>query len=148
MDSNMDAYGRKNRSIIEGSKGNSSSCNGLKYYLPFNDSCVIRLLSSEDPYGNIKKSMERMVEANQGIKSWEESLEEICAWYLEINDAKNIHKNIIGAFCDLWMIYSGTSTKNTPFGFSSSEPPSPYFMSLIEDKADQIIAALISSVIP
>ncbi|KAH0752115.1 hypothetical protein KY285_005263 [Solanum tuberosum] len=63
-----------------------------------------------------------MVEANQGIKSWEEYLEEICAWYLEINDEKNIHKHIIGAFCDLWMIYS--------------------------DKADQIIAASTSSVIP
>uniref|UniRef100_M1DXB1 Transcription repressor n=1 Tax=Solanum tuberosum TaxID=4113 RepID=M1DXB1_SOLTU len=148
MDSNMDAYGGKNRSILEGSKGNSSSSNGFRYYLPFNDSCVIRLSSSEDPYGNIKKSMERMVEANQGIKSWEESLEEICAWYLEINEEINIHKHIIGAFCDLWMIYSGTSTKNTPFGFSSSKPPNPYFMSLIEDKADQIIAASTSSVIP
>ncbi|KAK4724458.1 hypothetical protein R3W88_027237 [Solanum pinnatisectum] len=72
--------------------------------------------------------MERMVEAKQGIKSWEESLEEICSWYLEINE-KSIHKHIIGAFCYLWMIYSGTSTKNTPFGFSSTEPPSAYFMS-------------------
>ncbi|KAH0685632.1 hypothetical protein KY290_008932 [Solanum tuberosum] len=120
MDSNMDAYGKKTSSILEGSKSNgSSSSNGLKYYLPFNDSCVISQSSSGDPYGNIKKSMERMVEANQGIKSWEEFLEEIC-----------------------------TSTKNTPFGFSSSEPPSPYFMSLIEDNADKIIAASTSSVIP
>ncbi|KAK6778098.1 hypothetical protein RDI58_024816 [Solanum bulbocastanum] len=133
-------------SILEGSKSSSSS-NGLKYYLPFNDSCVISLSSLEDPYGNIKNSMERMVEANEGIKSWEESLEEICSWYLEINE-KNIHNHIIGAFCDLWMIYSGTSTKNTPFGFSSTEPPSPYFMSLIEDKTDQIIATSTSSVIP
>ncbi|KAG5581786.1 hypothetical protein H5410_052413 [Solanum commersonii] len=69
MDSNMDAYGKKTSSILEGSKGNSSSSNGLKYYIPFNESCVIRLSSSRDPYGNIKKSMERMVEANQGIKS-------------------------------------------------------------------------------
>ncbi|KAH0677029.1 hypothetical protein KY285_024830 [Solanum tuberosum] len=81
MDSNMDAYGKKTSSILEGSKSNgSSSSNGLKYYLPFNDSCVISQSSSGDPYGNIKKSMERMVEANQGIKSWEEFLEEICAW--------------------------------------------------------------------
>ncbi|KAK4724070.1 hypothetical protein R3W88_026849 [Solanum pinnatisectum] len=136
MDLNMDAYGKKISSILEGSKSNgSNNSNMLKYYLPFNNSCVISQSNSGDPYGNIKKSMERMVEANQGIKSWEESLEEICAWYLEINE-KNIHKHIIGAFYDLWMIYSGTSTKNTPFGFSSSEPPSPYFMSLIEDKVD------------
>ncbi|KAK6777802.1 hypothetical protein RDI58_024520 [Solanum bulbocastanum] len=140
--------GKKTSSILEGSKSNgSSSSNGLKYYLPFNDSCAISQSSSGDPYWNIKKSMERMAKANQGIKSWEESLEDICAWYL-LNNEKNIHKHIIGAFCDLWMIYSGTSTKNTPFGFSSSEPPSPYFMSLIEEKADQIIAASTSSVIP
>ncbi|WMV51422.1 hypothetical protein MTR67_044807, partial [Solanum verrucosum] len=143
----MDAYGKKTSSILEGSKGNSSSSNGLKYYTPFNESCVIRLSSSGDPYGNIKKSMERMVEENQGIKSWEESLEETGAWYLEINE-KNIHRHIISAFFYLWMIYSCTSTKNTPFGFSSSEPPSPSFMSLIEDKADQIIAASTSNVIP
>ena len=53
-----------------------------------------------------------------------------------------------GAFCDLWMSYSGTSTTNTQFGFSTSEPPSPYFMSLIEAKADQIIATSTSNVIP
>ncbi|KAK6778096.1 hypothetical protein RDI58_024814 [Solanum bulbocastanum] len=81
MDSNMDAYGKKPSSILEGSKSNDSSSNGLKYYLPFNDSCVISQSSLGDPYGNIKKSMERMVETNQGIKSWEESLEEICARY-------------------------------------------------------------------
>ncbi|XP_049399949.1 transcription repressor OFP13-like [Solanum stenotomum] len=151
MDS-MDPHEEETTSILEVSSStlpeNTNNSTSSNDYLPFNDSCVIRLSSSEDPYGNIKKSMERMVEANQGIKSWEESLEEICAWYLEINDEKNIHKHIIGAFCDLWMIYSSTSTKNTPFGFSSSEPPSPYFMSLIEDKADRIIAASISSVIP
>ena len=53
-----------------------------------------------------------------------------------------------GAFCDLWMNYSCTSTTNTPFGFSSIEPPSPYFMSLIEDKVDQMIAMSTSRVIP
>ena len=93
-------------------------------------------LISRDPYEDIKYFLERMVDErmvdeNLEIEDWEKSLEELCGWLLEIND-KNIHKFIIGAFCDLWMSYSGTSTTNTPFGFSTSEPPSPYFMSLKE----------------
>uniref|UniRef100_A0A3Q7JG07 Transcription repressor n=1 Tax=Solanum lycopersicum TaxID=4081 RepID=A0A3Q7JG07_SOLLC len=95
-------------------------------YLPFNDSCIIKLSSSMDPYGSFKKSMVKMVEANLGIKDWNEFLEEMLAWYLEVNE-KNNHKYIIGAFCDLWISYSFTSsTTNIPnsFLFSSSEPKS------------------------
>ncbi|XP_015166014.1 transcription repressor OFP13-like [Solanum tuberosum] len=145
----IDAYGETStRSILKGSSSrlsNNDSSNMVES-LPFNDSCVIMpgvmRVTLTDPYGYIKKYMETMVEENQGIKDWKESLKEICAWYLENNyNDKNIHKFIIGAFCDLWMSYSGTSTTNTPFGFSTSEPPSPYFMSLIEAEADQIIAA-------
>ncbi|XP_015055084.1 transcription repressor OFP13-like [Solanum pennellii] len=155
----IDAYGETStRSIFKGSssrltKNDNSTSNNKFESLPLNDSCVISpsamRVTSIDPYGYIKKYMEITVEENQGIKDWKESLKEMCAWYLENNDNdKNIHKFIIGAFCDLWMSYSGTSTTNTPFGFSTSEPPSPYFMSLIEAKADQIIATSTSSVIP
>ncbi|TMW96810.1 hypothetical protein EJD97_006738 [Solanum chilense] len=155
----IDAYGETStRSILKGttsrlSKNDNSTSNDMVESLPLNDSCVITpsvmRVASIDPYGYIKKHMEIMVEENQGIKDWKESLKEICALYLEINyNDKNIHKFIIGAFCDLWMSYSGTSTTNTPFGFSTSEPPSPYFMSLIEAKADQIIATSTSDVIP
>ncbi|KAK4725186.1 hypothetical protein R3W88_027965 [Solanum pinnatisectum] len=134
------------RSILKGSssrltKNDNSSSSNMVESLPFNDSSVttpsVMRVTLTDPYRYIKKYMETMVEENQGIKDWKESLKEICAWYLENNyNDKNIHN------------YSGTSTTNTPFGFSTSEPPSPYFMSLIEAEADQIIAASTSSVIP
>ncbi|KAK4725188.1 hypothetical protein R3W88_027967 [Solanum pinnatisectum] len=120
--------GEKTSSILEVlssstlSKSTNNNSNGVEY-LPFNESCVIKLSSSKDPYGSFKKSMVKMVEANQGIKDWDEFLEETLAWYLEVNE-KKIHKYIIGAFCDLWISYSFTSTTNTPnsFSFSSSEP--------------------------
>ncbi|XP_027767975.1 transcription repressor OFP18-like [Solanum pennellii] len=152
MDS-IDSYGETSRSILEGSSSrlskstNNSTSSKRLGYLPSNDSIVIMRLISRDPYEDIKYFLERMVDENLEIEDWEESLEELCGWLLEINE-KNIHKYIVGAFCDLWMSYSGTSTTNTPFGFSSSEPPSLYFMSLIEDEADQMIAASISSVTP
>ncbi|KAG5583139.1 hypothetical protein H5410_053766 [Solanum commersonii] len=154
----IDAYGETStRSILKGSssrltKNDNSTSSNMVESLPFNDSFVITpsvmRVTLTDPYGYIKKYMETIVEENHGIKDWKESLKEICAWYLENNyNDKNIHKFIIGAFCDLWMSYSGNSTTNTPFGFSTSEPPSPYFMSLIETEADQIIAVSTSSVI-
>ncbi|KAK4709798.1 hypothetical protein R3W88_004311 [Solanum pinnatisectum] len=160
MDS-IDAYGETSRSILEGSSSrlsksaNNSTSSKRLGYLPSNDSMeaygdqetssflkgqrvivviVVTGSCTMDPYEDIKKFLIRMVDKNLVIGDWEASLEVLCAWLLEINE-KNIHKYIVGAFCDLWMSYSGTSTTNTPFGFSSSKPPSPYFMSLIEDKA-------------
>ncbi|XP_015055083.1 transcription repressor OFP18-like [Solanum pennellii] len=132
-------------SILERSKSNSS--HGFVYYVPCKETYVIMQLISRDPYEDMKNFLKRMVDENLEIEDWKESLEELYGWLLEINE-KNIHKYIVGAFCDLWMSYSGTSTTNTPFGFSSSEPPSLYFMSLIEDEADQMIAASTSSVTP
>uniref|UniRef100_A0A3Q7ILN2 Transcription repressor n=1 Tax=Solanum lycopersicum TaxID=4081 RepID=A0A3Q7ILN2_SOLLC len=132
-------------SILERSKSNSS--HGFVYYVPCKKTYAIMRLISRDPYEDIKYFLEKMVDENLEIEDWEESLEELCGWLLEINE-KNIHKYIVGAFCDLWMSYSCTSTINTPFGFSSSKPPSLYFMSLIENEADRMIAASTSSVTP
>ncbi|KAK4725187.1 hypothetical protein R3W88_027966 [Solanum pinnatisectum] len=142
----MDAYGdQETSSVLERSKSNSN--NEFVYYVPCKKTYDILRLISRDPYEDIKNFLERMVDENLVIEDWDESLEVLCGWLLEINE-KSIHKYIVGAFCDLLMSYSGTSTTHTPFGFSSTEPPSPYFMSLIEDKADQMIASSTFSVSP
>ncbi|KAG5620297.1 hypothetical protein H5410_005515 [Solanum commersonii] len=108
----MDAYGdQETSSILKKSKSNSSnSSNGFVYYVPCKKTYVIMRLISRNPYEDIKIFLEKMVDENLVIEDWEESLEVLCAWLLEINE-KHMHKYIVGAFCDLWMSYSDYHSK-------------------------------------
>ncbi|XVF41296.1 hypothetical protein PTKIN_Ptkin01aG0269200 [Pterospermum kingtungense] len=73
---------------------------------PFKESVVLAM-ESDDPYVDFRRSMEEMVETH-GIKDWE-CLEELLGWYLKVN-GKNNHGFIIGAFIDLLLAMTATST--------------------------------------
>lgn len=63
-------------------------------------------VESGDPYGDFRRSMAEMVEAN-GVKDWE-GLEELLGWYLRVN-AKDSHAFVVGAFVDLLLDLAGES---------------------------------------
>ncbi|PHT98777.1 hypothetical protein BC332_32297 [Capsicum chinense] len=46
-------------------------------FVPFNDSSVIALMDSMNPYEDFKKSMKEILEANQKIKDCEKCLDEL-----------------------------------------------------------------------
>ncbi|CAL0326719.1 unnamed protein product [Lupinus luteus] len=65
--------------------------------VPFKDSVAFSM-DSQDPYVDILKSMEEIVEAH-GVKDWE-SLEQLFCWYLRVNE-KSSHGYVVSAFVDL-----------------------------------------------
>uniref|UniRef100_A0A3Q7JG09 Uncharacterized protein n=1 Tax=Solanum lycopersicum TaxID=4081 RepID=A0A3Q7JG09_SOLLC len=133
MDS-IDAYGETSRLILEGSSSrlskstNNSTSNKRLGYLPSNDSM--------DSY----EYQETNSILNMSSSSSNDSISSNGLGYLPSNESMDATSILERS--------KSTSTTNTPFGFSTSEPPSPYFMSLIEAKADQIIATSTSNVIP
>ncbi|CAA3011269.1 Hypothetical predicted protein [Olea europaea subsp. europaea] len=78
------------------------------YEFPFKERVTVMAMDSKDPFVDFRVSMEEMVDAH-GLKDWD-SLEELLACYLEVNDKSN-HGHIIGAFVDLLV--------NLPFAFGS-----------------------------
>ncbi|KAL9678213.1 hypothetical protein QQ045_016052 [Rhodiola kirilowii] len=90
-------------------------------------------MESKDPFLDFKKSMEEMVEANNGVMDWN-WLQELFGCYLNVNEKSN-HGFIIGAFVELLvsldlevlgLLCSSSSSFVTadssasPFTFSSS----------------------------
>ncbi|KAM7265098.1 hypothetical protein ACFE04_002781 [Oxalis oulophora] len=74
-----------------------------------NGNVTIYAMESEDPYWDFRKSMEEMMESNDGlVKDWD-CLEELLSWYLKVN-GKNNHGFIIGAFVDLILNLSNSSS--------------------------------------
>ncbi|PWA41349.1 Ovate protein family, C-terminal [Artemisia annua] len=59
-------------------------------------------MESIDPYVDFKKSMQEMVEADEGLKQWD-NLQELLSMYLSLNDKIN-HGYIIRAFVDILLI--------------------------------------------
>ncbi|KAI3798330.1 hypothetical protein L1987_33601 [Smallanthus sonchifolius] len=86
--------------------------------LPFKESVSMMEMESTDPFVDFKKSMQEMVEADEGLKEWE-NLQELLSLYLAVNDKLN-HGYIIGAFVDLLLVNLGSSTKPSSCCSSSS----------------------------
>ncbi|KAH6806352.1 hypothetical protein C2S51_031183 [Perilla frutescens var. frutescens] len=117
---------------------NKDSKNGNSKFFPFKDS-VAMALESDDPYLDFKKSMEEMVESNEGLlKDWD-CLEELLLWYLKMNGKIN-HRFIVGAFVDLlvgfsdvdsrkkkttMMVSTGSGSTTTVYSSASSSFSSP-----------------------
>ncbi|KAF5766702.1 putative transcription factor OFP family [Helianthus annuus] len=59
-------------------------------------------MQSTDPFADFKKSMQEMLEADKGLKEWE-NLQDLLSLYLTVNDKIN-HGYIIGAFVDLFLV--------------------------------------------
>ncbi|PWA40468.1 Ovate protein family, C-terminal [Artemisia annua] len=62
----------------------------------------IESMESIDPYVDFKKSMQEMVEADEGLKQWD-NLQELLSMYLSLNDKIN-HGYIIRAFVDILLV--------------------------------------------
>ncbi|ESW34945.1 hypothetical protein PHAVU_001G194000 [Phaseolus vulgaris] len=88
--------------------------------LPFEDS-VVMSVESQDPYVDFLRSMEEMVEA-QCVKDWD-GLQELLCWYLKVNGKSN-HGYIVGAFIDLLVTFS-SSTTGSSSDINSHSPSSP-----------------------
>ncbi|KVI08339.1 transcription repressor OFP15-like [Cynara cardunculus var. scolymus] len=87
--------------------------------LPLKESSVSMMeIESSDPFIDFKKSMQEMVEADEGLKEWE-NLQELLSWYLAVNEKIN-HGYIIGAFVDLVLVNLGSSSSSSSSCCSSS----------------------------
>ncbi|KAM3288328.1 hypothetical protein P3S67_021758 [Capsicum chacoense] len=115
-------------------------------FVPFNNSSVIVLMDSMNPYEDFMKSMEERLEENQQIKDCVRCFDELLIWYLKSNGENN-HRYIIEAFFDLLNSYiSSTNTKscshsftNSPFfGCTPSVFASPPFLSLLEAEDETV----------
>lgn len=69
---------------------------------------IMEEMVSTNPYVDFKKSMEEMLEANEGMKGSMEGLQELLSWYLTVNGKSN-HGYIVGAFVDLLVSLSFSS---------------------------------------
>ncbi|KAK7284809.1 hypothetical protein RJT34_19562 [Clitoria ternatea] len=104
-------------SILEANKSPTTSTTSSATLPIFKDSVVLSL-ESQDPYVDFRKSMEEMVAA-QCVQDWE-GLQELLCWYLRVNGKTN-HAYILGAFVDLLVAFSSSSSNNN---FVSSDSPS------------------------
>ncbi|KAD7478198.1 hypothetical protein R6Q59_007651 [Mikania micrantha] len=84
--------------------------------LPLKESVSMMEMESTDPFVDFKKSMQEMMEADEGYKQWD-NLQELLSLYLSVNDKLN-HGYIIGAFVDLLLVNLGSPSK--PSSSSSS----------------------------
>ncbi|KAM3288329.1 hypothetical protein P3S67_021759 [Capsicum chacoense] len=134
------------KEVVESSsKSDNTSSNGFEY-ISFNDTSVIALMDSVNPYEDFKKLMMEMLKANQQTKDCEKCLEELLIWYLKSN-GKNNHRCIIDAFFDVLNGYT-SSTNTTSYSHSFTNSPffgstpsvfaSPPFLSLLE-VVDEIV---------
>ncbi|KAF3636259.1 hypothetical protein FXO38_24279 [Capsicum annuum] len=123
----------KTSSILEVAstlRSDNNISNGLKY-LSFNDSFVLALMNSVNPYEDFKKSVEEMLEVNQQTKDCEKCLEELLIWYLKSNGKNN---------------HSHSFTIPPFFGSTPGVSASPPFLSLLEAE-DEIVDEKILCVI-
>ncbi|KAM0056400.1 putative transcription factor OFP family [Helianthus debilis subsp. tardiflorus] len=93
----------KTSSILEDAKPNKIDKGKEKgSVVPFKDSVSMMEMQSTDPFADFKKSMQEMLEADKGLKEWE-NLQDLLSLYLTVND-KISHGYIIGAFVDLFLV--------------------------------------------
>ncbi|XP_076944799.1 transcription repressor OFP15-like [Bidens hawaiensis] len=96
----------KTSSILEEAKPKEAEKESV---FPFKESVSMMEMESTDPFVDFKKSMQEMVDADEGLKEWE-NLQELLSWYLAVNDKAN-HGYIIGAFLDLLLANLGSPSK-------------------------------------
>ncbi|KAK3122484.1 hypothetical protein QOZ80_8AG0614280 [Eleusine coracana subsp. coracana] len=75
-------------------------------------------VESQNPYRDFRESMEAVVMSHGGVKDWS-WLEEMLGWYLRAN-GKSTHGLIVGAFVDLLVSLSNTSSFSSPANNCSS----------------------------
>lgn len=120
--------GGETNSILEEQVKKTSNSNG--YCSNVELSVTLKSIESLDPYLDFKKSMEEMVDANNGVKDWD-WLQELLGCYLKVNEKRH-HEFIIGAFVDLllglelegleWINCSSfVASSSSPMRFSSSD---------------------------
>ncbi|XP_076931904.1 transcription repressor OFP15-like [Bidens hawaiensis] len=112
------------KSILEEAKPNKKAKESV---LPFKESVSMMEMQSTDPFVDFKKSMQEMVEADSGLKKWE-NLQKLLSLYLTVNDKVN-HGYIIEAFVDLLFSdlgspLSASSSCSSSASCSSSSSPS------------------------
>lgn len=97
----------------------------------FKDSVAL-VMESDDPYMDFKKSMQEMVESDEGLlRDWD-CLEELLRWYLRLNGKMN-HGFIVGAYVDLLIGLAPQRTKTvycsdvTSYSYASSSFSSPMY---------------------
>lgn len=97
----------------------------------FKDSVAL-VMESDDPYMDFKKSMQEMVESDEGLlRDWD-CLEELLRWYLRLNGKMN-HGFIVGAYVDLLIGLAPRRTKTvycsdvTSYSYASSSFSSPMY---------------------
>ncbi|PHT36883.1 hypothetical protein CQW23_24583 [Capsicum baccatum] len=139
-------YNKLMKEVVESSSKSDNTSSNRFEYIPFNDTSVIALMDSVNPYEDFKKSMMEMLKANQQTKDCEKCLEELLIWYLKSN-GKNNHRCIIDAFFDVLngytsstntTSYSHSFTNSSFFGSTPSVSASPPFLSLLE-VVDEIV---------
>ncbi|KAI3518740.1 hypothetical protein L1887_07552 [Cichorium endivia] len=123
----------KTNSILEEAKPNENENEKEKEkILPLKESVSMMEMESTDPFVDFKKSMQEMVEADEGLKEWE-NLQELLSLYLALNDKIN-HGYIIRAFVDLMLVNLGTSS-SSPCSCSSSSSMNVQDQSLLMEES-------------
>ncbi|KAD5960506.1 hypothetical protein R6Q59_013591 [Mikania micrantha] len=87
--------------------------------LPLKESVSMMKMESSDPFVDFKKSIQEMMEADNGLKESWENLQQLLNLYLAVNDSIN-HGYIVGAFIDLLLVDFGSSLPSSCSSSSSS----------------------------
>ncbi|KAL8211351.1 hypothetical protein R6Q57_005788 [Mikania cordata] len=87
--------------------------------LPLKESVSMMKMESSDPFVDFKKSIQEMMEADNGLKESWENLQQLLNMYLAVNDSIN-HGYIVGAFIDLLLVDFGSSLPSSCSSSSSS----------------------------
>ncbi|GKC04632.1 transcription repressor OFP15-like protein [Tanacetum coccineum] len=105
----------KTSSILEEAKPKEKD--KYKDVAPFKENVSMMEMESTDPFVDFKKSMQEMVEADEGLKQWD-NLQELLSMYLSLNDKIN-HGYIIRAFVDILLVNLGPSSSSSTSTSSS-----------------------------
>nr|GEZ75438.1 transcription repressor OFP15-like [Tanacetum cinerariifolium]GEZ75442.1 transcription repressor OFP15-like [Tanacetum cinerariifolium] len=105
----------KTSSILEEAKPKEKDKD--KDVAPFKENVSMMEMESTDPFVDFKKSMQEMVEADEGLKQWD-NLQELLSMYLSLNDKIN-HGYIIRAFVDILLVNLGPSSSSSTSTSSS-----------------------------
>ncbi|CAH1436592.1 unnamed protein product [Lactuca virosa] len=129
----------KTSSILEEAKPNEKE---KEKVLPFKESVSMMEMESTDPFVDFKKSMQEMVDADEGLKEWE-NLQELLSLYLALNEKIN-HGYIIRAFVDLMLVNLGASSAS-PSSCSSSSSMNVQDQSLLMESSGNNTKKMITS---
>ncbi|KAL7611687.1 transcription repressor OFP15 [Lactuca sativa] len=129
----------KTSSILEEAKPSEKE---KEKVLPFKESVSMMEMESTDPFVDFKKSMQEMVDADEGLKEWE-NLQELLSLYLALNEKIN-HGYIIRAFVDLMLVNLGASSA-LPSSCSSSSSMNVQDQSLLMESGGNNNKKMITS---